>query len=91
MINLDNNTYELLENYKDGFDIEALKNKYTDYFADYDYILGDWSYSKLRLKGFCDRLNNKCNRINDIKYKDNYIKDLCSYDCRYFLIKKISR
>ena len=85
---LDNNEYELIEEYKDGFDLVALKEKYTDYFESYDYILGDWSYGKLRLKGFCDRKNKNCKRINDIKFKDDYIKKLCSYECSYFLIKK---
>ena len=89
MIKLDDINYELIENYKDGFELDAVKEKYTDYFYDYDYILGDWSYGKLRLKGFCNRTNRKCNRINDIKYKDKYIKELCSYECRYFILKKI--
>lgn len=89
MIKLGNNNYEIIENYKDGFEIDAVKEKYTDYFEDYDYILGDWSYGKVRLKGFCDRTNKKCNRINDVKFKDKYIKDLCSYECRYFMLKKI--
>lgn len=90
MIKLEDKNYELIENYKDGFELDAVKEKYTDYFYDYDYILGDWSYGKLRLKGFCNRGNRKCNRINDIKYKDKYIKDLCGYECRYFILKKIS-
>ncbi|MBQ9319114.1 MAG: YutD family protein [Bacilli bacterium] len=84
-----NNEYEIIENYKEGFELDKVKELYTDYFDDYDYILGDWSYGKLRLKGFCDKRNIKCNRINDIKYKDKYIKELCSYDCRYFIIKKL--
>lgn len=89
MIKLNNISYELIENYKDGYEETPLKEKYTDYFDDYDYILGDWSYGKLRLKGFCERANKKCNRINDIKFKDKYVKELCSYECRYFLLKKI--
>lgn len=89
MIKLDDIKYELMENYKDGFELDAVKEKFTDYFYDYDYILGDWSYGKLRLKGFCNRTNRKCNRINDIKYKDKYIKELCSYECRYFILKKV--
>ena len=87
-IEIENYKYELIKNYKDAFNEEEFKEKYTDYFYDYDYIIGDLSYGKLRLKGFCDKKNIKCNRINDIKYKDNYIKELCSYDCRYFIIKK---
>ena len=54
---LENNEWEVLENYKDGFDEEMIKSKYTDYFEPYDYIIGDWSYGKLRLKGFCDKIN----------------------------------
>lgn len=90
MIKLDDFTYELIENYKEGYNLDELKKKYTEYFYDYDYILGDWSYGSLRLKGFCDRKNKKCNRINDIKFKDNYIKEMCSYECKYFVIKKVS-
>ena len=89
MIKINGNNYELIEEYKDGFDLEALNEKYTEYFDDYDYIVGDWAYEKLRLKGFCERTNKKCNRINDIKFKDKYLKDMCSYECRYFVLKKI--
>ena len=88
VIKINNYTHEIMENYKDGYEDEAFKEKYTDYFYDYDYIIGDWSYGKLRLKGFCDRQNKKCNRINDIKFKDKYLKELCSYECRYFILKK---
>lgn len=89
MFELDNNKYELIENYKDGFDYELVKEMYTDYFEPYDYIIGDWSYGKIRLKGFCNKINKICNKSNDIKYKDEYIKDLCSYECKYFVLKKI--
>ena len=84
-----NNKYELEKNYKDGFDYEATKEIWTEYFDDYDYILGDWSYGKLRLKGFCDKKNKNLKPINDIKTVDNYIKKHCAYECRYFILKKI--
>ena len=88
MIEVEGNKYELIENYKEGFDKEAFIEKYTEYFEPYDYIIGDWSYGKLRLKGFCTRLNKMCNKINDIKFKDDYIKNLCSYECKYFVLEK---
>lgn len=80
--------YELIKNYKEGFDKESLDNLYTDYFDDYDYIFGDWSYGKLRLKGFCDKDNKIHNNINDYNNLDKYIKEDCAFDCRYFVIKK---
>ena len=90
---INNNNYEIIKNYKDGFAYEEVKNKCleTDYFDNYDYIVGDWSYGKLRLKGFCDKVNLYCNRINDIKFKDKYLKELCSYDCSYFILEKQKR
>ena len=88
---INDNKYEIIKNYKEGFDYEEIKNKCaeTDYFDSYDYIVGDWSYGKLRLKGFCDKGNKLFKDINDINKVDDYIKNLCSYECKYFIIKKI--
>lgn len=86
---LEDTEYTLEKNYKDGFDLEELKNKYTDYFNDYDYILGDWAYNKLRLKGFCNKENSLFNEINDYSKIDTYIKENCAYECKYFIVKKI--
>ena len=85
---LEDKEYELIKEYKNGFDLEQLTNRYTDYFNDYDYILGDWAYGKLRLKGFCDKKNPLCNDINNYEIIDKYIKENCAYDCKYFIIKK---
>lgn len=88
---LENNNYIILENKNDCLNIEELTNLYTDYFDNYDYILGDYAYNKLRLKGFCDKNNKLFNNINDINIKDKYLKDLCAYECNYFLIKKVKK
>lgn len=81
--------YELIKDYKNGFINDEVKEKITEYFNEFDYIMGDWSYGKLRLKGFCDKKNKNFKEINDITKVDEYIKNHCSYDCRYFIIKKI--
>ena len=52
------------------------------------YILGDWSYGHLRLKGFCDKDNKLKNQINDYETIQDYIKKYCAYECRYFIIRK---
>lgn len=81
--------YELIEEYKDGFDLTEVQNKLTEFYDNYDYIVGDWAYGKLRLKGFCEKSNKNHNNINSYKNKDMYIKEECAYDCRYFILKKI--
>ena len=87
-IKLDEKKYLILENKNECLNLEELQEKYTDYFYDFDYILGDYAYNKLRLKGFCQKNNPRFNQINDINTKDNYLKELCAYYCNYFLIKK---
>ena len=91
MIEIEGNKYNLIGNYKDGFNQDEFKEKYTEYFEPYDFIIGDYSYGKLRLKGFCTKLNKICNKINDIKFKDDYIKNLCSYECRYYILEKVKK
>ena len=89
MIEVENIKYELIKDYKNAFDLEEFKNKCTDYFYDYDYIVGDIAYGKLRLKGFYDEKNKKANKINNYKNVDNYLKTYCAVDCKYFIVKKI--
>ena len=83
--------YALIKDYKNGFDEEAIKEKLTDYFNNVDYVVGDWAYGKLRLKGFYDSDNKNVTNINDIKFIDKYIEENCAYGCRYFLLKKIEK
>lgn len=86
---INNFEYELLENYKDGFDLENVTDKMTDFFELYDYIVGDWAYGKLRLKGFCNKKNKFYKKINNYENMHDYIKSDCAYECKYFVLKKI--
>lgn len=81
--------YELVEEYKDGFELEEVQNKITDYFIPYDYIVGDWSYDKLRLKGFCDKTNDIYKPINDIDNLKKYLEETCPFNCKYFVLKRL--
>lgn len=85
----DNHEYEIIKNYKNVFQAEEFLSKCTDYFDEFDYILGDYSYEKLRLKGFNDAKNPNTKKINDISYLDEYLANYCAYNCGYFLLKKL--
>ena len=37
-IKIEDNEYKLIKNYRDGYDEELFKEKYTSYFESYDYI-----------------------------------------------------
>ncbi|MBQ8219530.1 MAG: YutD family protein [Bacilli bacterium] len=87
-IQLNNQEYELIKNYKDAFNEEEFLLKCTDYFYNYDYIVGDIAYGKLRLKGFYDQDNKKVNKINNYKNLNIYLEKYCAPDCKYFVVKK---
>lgn len=80
--------YELVDNYRDAFVFEDFNNKFTDYFYEFDYIVGDWAYGKLRLKGFFNNKNDKCKDYNNIDNVKKYLKENCAYNCKYFILKK---
>lgn len=82
--------YELIENYKNGFDRNEVESKFTDYFSNFDYIIGDWAYGKLRMKGFFEETNEQCSFINDFSNYKDYIKNYCAYECKYFILKKVN-
>lgn len=88
---VDNNEYELIEDNGNCFNELEFKDLYTDYFDEFDYILGDYSYNKLRLKGFCDKNNKRYNKINDFNTKNDYLEKLCAYKCRYFVLKNVKK
>ena len=85
---LNNIEYELIKDYKNAFDLNTVAEKFTDYFEDYDYVVGDYSYDKLRLKGFYNQKNKNLKSYNDYEKVDSYLKDFCSYECRYFILEK---
>ena len=86
---IEDKEYELIENSRDCFNEDEFTNLFTDYYYDFDYILGDYAYSKLRLKGFYEDNNKKCKDYNKIGNKDKYLERDCAYKCKYFVLKKI--
>jgi len=83
-----NKEYKIIENHNEAFNEEEFLNKCTDYFSEFDYIVGDIAYGKLRLKGFNKNTNKNYKEINDYNKIEKYIKENCAYGCKYFIIEK---
>lgn len=82
-----NQKYELVENLNNCFNLEDFKEKLTEYFEPFDYIFGDYSYDKLRLKGFYKK--EKASEINNIENLDKYKEECCKYETKMYLLKKV--
>lgn len=87
---IDGKNYEVVKNYRDALNINDLEGRITNYFDNFDYILGDYAYGKVRLKGFNEKGNRNFKSINDYSKIDEYIKENCAFNCRYFILKTLS-
>lgn len=83
--------YEVVENNNATIDEEQLKEMLTEYFQDFDYILGDYAYNKLRLKGFNEKDNKNYKNINAYENIHEYIEKYCAYGCKYFILKQVRK
>ncbi len=89
MVILNEKNYELIENIKDGFKEEALNDRYSEILKKYDYIVGDWGYEQLRLKGFYNDENTKAAFDTRISSLDDYLYEYCNFGCAYFVLKRL--
>ncbi|UTR11624.1 MULTISPECIES: YutD family protein [Evansella] len=89
MVRIQGNTYEVLEDVRDGWAEEEFKNRYSDVLNKYDYIVGDWGYEQLRLKGFFEDSHKKSGFDAKISSLPEYLYEYCNFGCAYFVLKKV--
>jgi uncharacterized protein YutD len=89
MITIQNDCYDLIEERMDGFNEEAFRARYSDILSKYDFIVGDWGYGQLRLKGFFDDGNKKASYDNKYSTVRDYLLEYCNFGCGYFILKKL--
>lgn len=86
---IDNRHYKLVVNHREGFDAEKLSERYSDILARYDYIVGDWGYDQLRLKGFFDKEDRKAFPDQRIDMLEDYLYEYCNFGCAYFVLQRV--
>lgn len=89
MIVIGGKGYELMLDHKDGWNPEAFRGRYSEVLERYDYIIGDWGYSQLRLKGFYRDNHPKVTRDTAISGMVDYINEYCNFGCAYFVLHKL--
>lgn len=91
MIEINNIFYEVVKEHRDGFNEEAFRSRYSDILTRYDYIVGDWGYGQLRLRGFFDDQNQKATFDTKISTLTEYLYEYCNFGCAHFVVKKMSK
>ncbi|EHJ07597.1 YutD family protein [Staphylococcus simiae] len=91
MIKVDQHYFELIEDYRECFDEEHFIARYSDILDKYDYIVGDFGYDQLRLKGFYKDTNKKAEMSKRFSNIQDYILEYCNFGCPYFVVRKLSK
>ena len=80
--------FDLVENFKEGFDIMAFNQRFSDILPKFDYIVGDWGNEQLRLRGFYkdDKANESEEKISRL---EDYLLEYCNYGCAYFVLENL--
>lgn len=91
MIELFGKTYEVIEDYREGFQHEDVESRFSDILSKYDFIVGDWGYGQLRLKGFFDDQNPKASFDTKISTLEDYLYEYCNFGCAYFVMKRVTK
>ena len=89
MITFQGMNYEVVKDYRKAFQMDSFVARYSDILAKYYYIVGDWSYEQLRLKGFFADQHPKATADTRISSLEEYLYEYCSFGCAYFVIKKV--
>ncbi|MEG0443231.1 MAG: YutD family protein [Carnobacterium sp.] len=89
MITIDGSKYEIIKDYRDAFDAERLGERYSEILDKYDYVVADWGFEQLRLKGFYDNRNRKVPQDQRISNLEDYLYEYCNFGCPYFVLQRL--
>ena len=78
--------FELVENYRDAFDLTAFNQRFSEILTKFDFIVGDWGNDQLRLRGFYQDEKAKDSDVKISRLED-YLLEYCNYGCAYFVLE----
>lgn len=81
--------YRLVYNHREGFDKEALSERFSEVLSRYDYVVGDWGHDSLRLKGFFNQSHKKALPEQRIDTLEDYLYEFCNFGCKFFVLERI--
>ena len=89
MIKVNGQYFEIIEEYRACFEEEMFANRYSDILDKYDFIVGDFGYDQLRLKGFYNDNNKKAELSKRFSTIQDYLLEYCNFGCPYFILRRI--
>ncbi|WP_107724559.1 YutD family protein [Desmospora activa] len=88
-LEIEGTSYELVKNHKNGWNPEAFQKRYSEVLDKYEFIVGDWGYGQLRLKGFFTDKHPRATRETKIGHFEEYLHEFCNFGCAYFVLRRL--
>ncbi|MBA1393743.1 DUF1027 domain-containing protein, partial [Lactobacillus sp. XV13L] len=87
-IKINQDLYTIAVNHGDELDTRRLAMRYNTVLRKYDYIVGDWGYGQLRLRGFYDNERPQAKLDQKIATLQDYLLEYCNFGCEYFVLER---
>lgn len=84
---INNHPYTIVADDHHSFDLERFTDRFSMILSKYDYILGDWGYDQLRLRGFYSQSNPLYRPERGIDTLQDYLYEQCNFGCDYFVLQ----
>ncbi|GEK29244.1 YutD family protein [Furfurilactobacillus siliginis] len=81
--------YEVVTNFHDAFDVHKFSDRYSTVLSKYDFIVGDWGFDQLRLKGFYAADKQGAAVSQTVTAIQDYIYEYCNFGCAYFVLHNL--
>ena len=88
---IENNYFEVIKDDQKSFNEEQFTSRYSEMLDKYDFIVGDFGYEQLRLKGFYHDSNKKSDANKRFSAIQDYILEYCNFGCKYFVLRRLSK
>ncbi|MFD1428946.1 YutD family protein [Lacticaseibacillus mingshuiensis] len=89
LITIDQRRYRIEVDHKQAFDRERLSERYNEILDKYDYVVGDWGYDQLRLRGFYRADDPRAPKDQLISTLEDYLYEYCNFGCAYFVLARL--
>lgn len=86
---LGNRQYQVIVDHKNGWKQEAFRERYSEVLDRYDYIVGDWGYNQLRLRGFFRDGHPKVTKDMQFSTIQDYLNEYCNFGCAFFILERM--
>lgn len=83
---INNHSYEIINDEHDSFDLERFTDRFSMIMSKFDYIVGDWGYDQLRLRGFYATSNPLFTPDRGVDTIQDYLYEQCNFGCDFFVL-----